>query len=106
MKYILEKDNLLRPPKIGEIIEGKIINKGRSSVFVDLGAWGTGIIYGREFYEAKVILKDLKIGDKLLAKIVELENEEGYIELSLKEAGKELTWETLKKAKEEGKILK
>jgi len=105
MRNILEKDNLLRPPKIGEIVEGKVIGKGRSSLFVNLIPWGTGIIYGKEFQEAKDNLKNLKIGDTIFAKIMDLENEEGYIELSISGASKELTWEALKQKKEKGEIL-
>ncbi len=108
MKEIIEKNDLLRPPKIGEIIQGKIVGKGKASVFLDLGILGTGIIYGKEFYEAKDKLKDLKIGDSVFTKIIDLENEEGYIELSLTEAGKELAWEQLseKKGKDENIVVK
>jgi small subunit ribosomal protein S1 len=100
------KDDLLKPPKIGDIVEGKIIGFGRSTVFLDLGSIGTGIIYGREFQEGKEILKKMKIGDKLLAKIIDLENEEGYLELSMAQAGKELSWQQLIQEREQGEILK
>jgi len=106
MKNILEKENLMKPPKIGEIVQGKIVNKGKASIFLDLGIWGTGIIYGREFYEAKNKLKDLKIGDKVFTKITDLENEEGFIELSLTKAGKELAWEELSRKKESDETIK
>jgi len=102
---MLELNNLTKPPKIGEIVEGKVISKGRSSVFLSLGNWGTGIIYGKEFYEAKDKLKDLKTGDSVFTKIIDSENEEGYIELSLTKAGKELAWETLKQKKEKDESL-
>jgi len=100
MKNIPDKNDNLKPPKIGEIVQGKIINKGQASVFLDLGPWGTGIIYGKEFYEAKDKLKNLKIGDDAFVKIIDLENEQGYIEVSLTQAGKELAWEELKQKKE------
>lgn len=100
------KEDLLKPPKIGDIVEGKIIGFGRSTVFLDLGYLGTGIIYGREFQEGKEMLKKMKIGDKLLAKIIDLENEEGYLELSMAQAGKELTWQQLAQEREQGEILK
>jgi len=106
MKDLLEKNDLMKPPKIGEIIEGKIIGFGRSAVFIDLGFLGAGIIYGREFFEGKEILKKLKIGDKILTKIIDLENEKGYIELSIAQAGKDLAWQQLAQKKEEGEILK
>ncbi len=100
-----EQNDLLKPLKIGEIIKGEIINKGRSSVFLDLGKWGTGIIYGKEFYEAKSQLKNLEIGETIFTKIVELENDEGYIELSLTKAGKEIAWENLQNKKEKDESL-
>jgi small subunit ribosomal protein S1 len=105
MEKVSEQNNLLKPPKIGEIVEGRVIGKEGGAIFLDLGAIGTGIIYGREFYEARNSLKDLKTGDSVFAKIVDLENEEGYIELSISEAGKELTWEDLRQKKEKGEII-
>jgi small subunit ribosomal protein S1 len=106
MKDILEKSDLLKPLKVGDIVEGKIIGTGRASIFLDLGTFGTGIIYGKEFYEAKEKLKKLKIGDKVFAKIIDLENEDGYTELSLSGASREMTFEIIRQKKEKGeKIL-
>ncbi|MDD5145505.1 MAG: S1 RNA-binding domain-containing protein [Candidatus Pacebacteria bacterium] len=117
MEDLLEKNNLLqkksslqqeiqiKPPRVGEIIEGKIIGLKRAAVYVDLGPIGAGIIYGREFYNAKDILKNLKIGDDIFVKVIDLENEEGYIELSLSQAGQELSWEKLRQKKETGELI-
>jgi len=102
----MEKENLMKPPKIGEIVQGEIVNKGKASIFLDLGIWGTGIIYGKEFYEARNKLKDLKIGDNVFTKIVDLENEDGFIELSLTKAGKELAWKELSEKKENNETIK
>jgi small subunit ribosomal protein S1 len=90
----------LNPPKVGEIVKGTIIAQERSSLYVDLGAIGTGLVYGREFYEIKDKLKDLNPGDTLSVKIVNLENDEGYIELSVSEAANKMVWDTLNEAKE------
>jgi len=106
MKEELEKNNSLKPPRVGEIIEGKVIAKERGALFLDLGVIGAGIIYGKEFYEAKDSLKNLKIGDNIFAKIVDLENEEGYLELSISQAGKELTWGELRQKRETGEIIR
>lgn len=107
MEKLLEKNNLLKPPKVDEIIEGKVIAKESGKLFLDLGPIGAGIIYGKEFYETKDKIKALKIGDNLFAKIIDLEAvEEDYIELSISQAGMELALEALKQKKEKGeKIL-
>ncbi|MDP4006988.1 MAG: S1 RNA-binding domain-containing protein [bacterium] len=97
---------ILRSLHVGDIVEGQVLGIGRSSVYLNLGPQGTGIIYGREFLEEKDQLKGVKIGDTIAAKIVELENEDGYIELSLREAGRELTWGKLKEQKAAEELLR
>ena len=93
------------PLQIGATIEGKVVARDRSSLFVDLGIYGTGIIFGREFYRAKDVIKSLETGDKVYSKITELENDEGYVELSLRDATKEISWQKLEKIKNSGEIL-
>jgi len=106
IEKIVKKESQLNIPKIGEIIQGKVVGKGKASVYLDLGALGTGIIYGKEFYEAKDKLKELKSGDTAFAKIIDLENEDGYIELSLNEARKDLAWHDLSQKKEDDESFK
>jgi small subunit ribosomal protein S1 len=93
------------PMTIGSTIEGKVVARDRSSLFIDLGINGTGIIYGREFYAAKNIIKSLQIGEKVFAKIVEMENDEGYKELSLKDATKDISWQRLKDLRDKGEVI-
>jgi len=80
------------PPQISEIVEGRVIGKDKMAVYIDLAPFGTGIIYGREYLNARDVLKKTNLGDSVKAKVVETENEEGYIELSLKEARQALIW--------------
>ena len=105
MKKLFENENSIKPPKVGEIVEGKIIGLEKGALFLDLGSIGTGIIYGKEFQEARDVIKNLKTGDNLFVKIMDLENEEGYLELSVSQAGKELSWEGLKQKKEKGELV-
>ena len=106
IKEIIKKaSDASAPLSIGATIEGKVVARDRSSLFIDLGLLGTGIIYGREFYEAKDTIKSLEAGDKVFAKIVDLENDEGYVELSLRDATKEISWQRLKELKDAGTIV-
>jgi len=79
-------------PESGQVIEGVVSAIGRARVYIDLPPFGTGIIYGREFMNARDILRKVTVGDTIAAKVVESENEDGYIELSLKEARQALIW--------------
>jgi small subunit ribosomal protein S1 len=105
MKQILEENANLKPLKVGDIVEGRVISKKAFAIYLDLGIFGTGIIYGKEFKKAKKELKNLKIGDKVLAKIVDLDNEDGFIELSVAGATKEIAIEILRKKKEAGEKI-
>src|SRR3989338_7088503 len=80
------------PPVLEDVVEGRVIGKDRSSVYIDLAPFGTGIIYGREYLNARDVLKKTNIGDSITAKVVDPENSEGYIELSLKEARQAAIW--------------
>ena len=100
-----EKIDINAPLSIGSTVEGKVVARDRSSLFIDLGINGTGIIYGREFYAVKDVVKNLEIGDKVYAKIVEIENDEGYKELSLRDATKEISWQRLKELRDSGQIV-
>lgn len=107
MKKVLEtEDKLFKPPRIGEIIEGIVVGMKRAAVYLDIGIRGAGIIYGREFFDSKDTLRSLKIGDKIFVKIIDLENEDGYLELSTSQAEKEITLEVLKQQKEKGETIK
>ena len=105
MKELLEQNNFLKPLKEGEIVKGKIVGFSKSAVYLDLGALGTGIIFGREFYAARDGLKKQKMGDEIFAKVIDSENEDGYVELSLSEAGKELNWKKLARKKENDETI-
>ena len=61
-------------PAVESLVEGPVILVRKSSVFVDLSPFGTGIIYGKEFINAKDIIKKIAIGDLIKAKVVEAEN--------------------------------
>lgn len=92
-------------PEFESLVEGAVISVEKSSVYVDLAPYGTGIIYGREFINAKDIIKKIRPGDIIKAKVVETENEDGYTELSLKEAKQALTWSEAEKAIKEKTVM-
>lgn len=93
-------------PKEGSVVEVKLLRKNDRRVFFDLGKFGTGVIWGAELLNAKEMVKALEIGSTCLAKIKSLESEDGYIELSLAEAGKDRLWQQAKELMESGELAK
>ncbi len=106
VKKIIQETDAIKIPKVGEIVEGEIIDQKNAVVYVDLKESGVGIIFGKEFYEAKDRLKELKVGDSAYIKIVGETNEDGYLELSLNQAGEEIAWKNIKERKINNEIIK
>ncbi|MAZ56906.1 30S ribosomal protein S1 [bacterium] len=93
------------PPEVGEIIEGTVSAIGRAKVYIELAPFGSGVIYGREYMNARDILRKVAIGDSIAAKVVDNGNEDGYIELSLKEARQALIWSDAEHAMKQQTVL-
>ena len=90
--------NTANSPLVGDLIEGTVIELDKSRLYIDLAPFGTGIIYGKEFINARDIIRKIRTNDKVTAKVVDMGNEEGYIELSLKEAKQALVWSEIEEA--------
>jgi small subunit ribosomal protein S1 len=88
-KYIAE---IVARPEPGAIVEAPVIKVDKRAVFVDMPPYGVGVIYGREYMNARDLIKHMNVGDVITAKVVESENAEGHVELSLKEARQSLIW--------------
>lgn len=94
-EFLIQTKN---PPVVGDIVEGHVIALHKSSVFVDIAPFGTGIIFGREFNNARDIIKNISIGNEVTATVVDINNTDGYFELSLREARQALIWSEAEKA--------
>ena len=93
------------PPGAGDLVEGSVIALDKARIFVDLSPFGTGIIYGREFINARDVIRKINVGDTIAAKIVDPENKDGYVELSLKEARQAMIWNEAEEAIKDKRIL-
>ncbi len=80
------------PPKDGDIIEGTVLALDRARLYIDLPPFGTGVIFGREYMNAREVIKRVNIGDTVQAKVISTDTKDGYIELSLKEARQAIIW--------------
>ena len=92
-------------PREGDLVEGPVIALAKNKVFVELHPFGTGIIYGREYQTAADILRRVKVGDTIAAKVIDSTNSEGYVELSLMEARQALIWADAERAVAAGTVF-
>lgn len=99
MEALLSSSSLYIP-SVGDILEGVVIEKSSNSMLLDLGLIGTGIVYGSELKDGMGITSALSVGDSVKATLTDIENEEGYIELSVRQASYNRAWEDLIEKKE------
>jgi small subunit ribosomal protein S1 len=92
--------------KAGDMVEGKLISVGKNEVYVDLEGYGVGVVRGRELYDDEATLSALKPGDQIFVSVVDAENKEGIVELSLRQAGQERVWQTLKEKMDSREVVR
>ena len=46
-QLIAQREELLAVPSVGDIVTGHILDKGHNTLYLDLGTYGIGVIYGR-----------------------------------------------------------
>ena len=91
MDYLL-KSIMIAAPRAGDVTNGLFIKRDGPRAYVDLGPYGTGVVYVSELSDSKIKIKNFRTGDPVSAKVVALENEEGFVELSLAAAGQDIVW--------------
>lgn len=93
MKDLLEETKWdIRSFKFGDLVEGTVVNKGRGDLLVDIGAKSEGIIGGKELEDGLSTFRNVKVGDKVVAFVIQSEDDQGYVVLSLKRAAPESMW--------------
>lgn len=96
--YLKDTDLELKDYHSGELVEGIVVSVSHGEVLLDVGAKSEGIISGSELVDTDNSHKNLKPGDKILAMVLQAENDQGYITLSLKRAERDRKWKTAEEA--------
>lgn len=92
-------------PKKGGVVKGEVVEITKNAVHLDLGPFGFGVVRGEELWESMDAYVDLKVGDIVEATILELENEEGEMELSFRKQSLLSAWQELDKKRKKGEII-
>lgn len=80
-------------PRPGELLEGTIIFKGKNKLLIDLQGVTTAIISGRELRDSFNTFRDLQIGSSVTALVLEEENDDGLVIMSLRKASQQKAWD-------------
>lgn len=105
MEELLSGMKELELPKPGTLIDGKVVSVYKNKILVDLNGVSTGMISGREAKDNSDTVKTIKPGDDISAYVIESENDEGYVVLSLRKANQEKTWRKFIEAYEKQQVI-
>lgn len=94
---LLEEGQYLNIPAIGDVVTGTVIGSGRREIRLDLNGVATGVVRGRELFAESSEYANLDIGESVEATVMDIENENGEIELSFRFAGQQKAWEELRR---------
>ena len=93
---LIEEGQYLNIPNVGDVVHGKVISSGRREVRIDIDGITTGVVRGRELFAESSEYSNLMPGEEVEATVIDLENENGEMELSFRFAGQRKAWETLR----------
>lgn len=93
MDELIKKSPEMLRARPGELVEGIVVFKGKNKLLIDIRGVATGIIAGRELRDSFNTFKDLNPGDDIAALVLESENDEGLVVLSLRMASQKKAWD-------------
>jgi small subunit ribosomal protein S1 len=93
---LLQEGSYSSFPQVGDVVSGTVLGSGRREIRLDLGGVMTGVVRGRELFQESSEYSNLETGTEVEATVMELENENGEIELSFRFAGQQKAWEEIR----------
>lgn len=98
----LLKQYFTKVPKVGELVKGIVISVENGAVRLDIGGVSTGVVRGHELFSESHEFANIAVGDAIEATVIELENEQGEMELSFRSAGHQMVWDRMREWKDKG----
>ncbi len=92
-------------PKVGDLVEGTVISASKNEVLLDIDGITAGVVRGKEIYDESDQYSNVQPGARVSATVLELENENGQMELSFRYAGHQKAWESLEKLMRSAEVI-
>jgi small subunit ribosomal protein S1 len=92
-------------PKPGDVVKGVVLTIAKNEIRVDIPGYKTGVVRGPELFNESPEFGRLTAGQEVEATVIDLENENGDIELSFRFAGHRKAWDTMRALKNSGEPI-
>ncbi len=106
MEELLQQDEMpIHSLAHGDIVEGTVVRVDPDEVLVDIGAKSEGIISKRELNGRGETPTELVPGEQIKVYVLQPEDEDGNVILSLRRARAEGVWQTIAEKESDGEVL-
>lgn len=105
MQKMLEQGEYLNIPKEGDVVKGRVITASRREVRINIEGYSTGVVRGREMFAEALEYANLQPEEIVEATVIDMENENGEMELSFRFAGQRKAWEELRELLASGEVI-
>ena len=103
--YLHFEEEAFKTPNHGDIVDGIVVRVDPDEVLVDIGAKAEGVISSKELGMRGDIDSELEPGDQIKVYVLQPENEEGNVVLSLRRARAETTWIVAAEKQSDGTVI-
>ena len=104
--YLHYDQEAFKTPNHGDIVDGIVVRVDADEVLVDIGAKAEGVISSKELgLRGDVDSVGLEPGDQIKVYVLQPENEEGNVVLSLRRARAETTWIVAAEKQADGSVI-
>ena len=100
-----EEEGNVKSLAYGDIVEGVVVRVDPDEVLVDIGAKSEGVISNRELSGRNEAAVTLAPGERVKVYVLQPEDDEGRVILSLRKARAESIWQAVAEKESEGEIL-
>ena len=100
-ELLASADSSVKKAIVGDTIEGTVLSVKKHEILIDLGAKGVGLVPRREASFAR----NLNIGDKVTASVIDAEMNDGFVLLSLRKAVKDKGWDEIQAKLDNSEIV-
>src|SRR5712664_4792533 len=104
--YLHYEEEAFKTPNHGDIVDGIVVRVDPDEVLVDIGAKAEGVISSKELgLRGETDMLGLEPGDHIKVFVLQPENEEGNVVLSLRRARAETTWLVAAEKQTDGSVI-
>jgi small subunit ribosomal protein S1 len=104
--YLHYEEEAFKTPNHGDIVDGIVVRVDADEVLVDIGAKAEGVISSKELgMRGDVDSVGLEPGDQIKVYVLQPENDEGNVVLSLRRARAETTWIVAAEKQVDGSVM-